>query len=136
MLCDLGCGGGPGGGGGSGIPGSQRVDDDPREREDEGVLIAPVEAALREAGGRESAFDGWSSSEEDGASTEIGTGRRKTETFSLLASGDSRGASGAGRLAKVLMLNMDVGLSFEPARVREVGGGGNTGFETGSGDDL
>jgi hypothetical protein len=31
---------------------------------------------------------------------------------------------------------MDVGLSFEPVRVREVGGGGKTGFEAGSGDDL
>jgi hypothetical protein len=57
-------------------------------------------------------------------------------TISLLASGESRGGSGAGRLAKVDMLNMDVGLSFELARVREVGGGGKTGFETGSGDDL
>jgi hypothetical protein len=54
MLCDLDCaGGGPGGGGGSGIPGSHLTCEDPREREDEGVLIAPVDAALREAGGRE-----------------------------------------------------------------------------------
>jgi len=136
MLCDLDCGGGPGGGGGSGIPGSHRVVDDPREREDEGLLIAPADAALREAGGRESAFDGWSSSEEGGASMDIGIGRRKTGTLSLLASGESHGGSTTGRLAKVVMLNMEVGLSFEPARVREVGGGGNTGFETGSGDDL
>jgi hypothetical protein len=136
MLCDLDCGGGPGGGGGNGIPGSHLVDDDPREHEDEGVLIAPADAALREAGGRESAFDNWSSSEEEGASVEIGTGRREVGTFSRFTSGETRGGSGAGRLAKVDMLNMDVGLSFEPARVREVGGGGKTGFETGSGDDL
>ncbi len=58
MLCDLDCGGGPGGGGGNGIPGSHRVDDDPREQEDDGVLIAPADAALREAGGRESKFGG------------------------------------------------------------------------------
>jgi hypothetical protein len=52
MLCDLEPGGGgPGGGGGRGIPGSHREVDDPREREDDGVLIAPADAALREAGG-------------------------------------------------------------------------------------
>ena len=55
MLCDLeDDGGGPGGGGGRGIPGSHREVDDPREREDDGVLIAPVDAALREAGGLDS----------------------------------------------------------------------------------
>ena len=136
ILWDLDCGGGPGGGGGSGIPGSHRVEDDPRERDDEGVLIAPVEAALREAGGRDSSFDGPSSSEEDGASIDIGTGRRKFDAFSLLTSGESRGGSGAGRLANVDMLNKEGGLSLEPARVREVGGGGKMGFEVGSGDDL
>ncbi len=74
MLCDLGCGGGggPGGGGGSGIPGSHLVVEDAREWVD-GVLMAPVEAALLEAGGRESSCD-WSDSE-DGASMDIGTGR-------------------------------------------------------------
>lgn len=51
MLCDLDCGGGPGGGGGSGIPGSHLVDDEPREREEDGVLTAPAETALRDAGG-------------------------------------------------------------------------------------
>ena len=52
MLCDLeDGGGGPGGGGGRGIPGSHREVDDPREREDDGVLTAPADAALREAGG-------------------------------------------------------------------------------------
>lgn len=51
-LCDLDCGGGgPGGGGGSGMPGSHLDDDDPRERDDDGVLVAPAEAALLEAGG-------------------------------------------------------------------------------------
>lgn len=55
MLCDRDCGGGPGGGGGSGIPGAHLVDEDPRERDDDGVLIAPVDAALREAGGLDSA---------------------------------------------------------------------------------
>jgi hypothetical protein len=52
-LCDLelDCGGGPGGGGGNGIPGSHLAREDPRERDVDGVLMAPVEAALREAGG-------------------------------------------------------------------------------------
>jgi len=34
------------------------------------------------------------------------------------------------------MLNIAGGLSFEPARVREGGGGGKLGVEAGSGDDL
>lgn len=55
------------------MPGSHLVDEEPREREDEGVLIAPADAALRAAGGRDS-YCGPSSSE-DGASTEIGKGR-------------------------------------------------------------
>lgn len=54
MLWDLDAGGGPGGGGGSGIPGSHRGVDEPRDLEDDGVLIAPVDAALRDAGGLES----------------------------------------------------------------------------------
>src|SRR6187402_32716 len=71
MLCDLEVGGGgPGGGGGSGIPGSHLVVEDPRDRDDDGVLIAPVDAALREAGGLDSASCGPSSSE-DGVSIEI-----------------------------------------------------------------
>jgi hypothetical protein len=37
---------------------------------------------------------------------------------------------------KVDMLNMDGGLSLEPARVRDEGGGGKLVFEAGSGDDL
>jgi len=79
MLCDLeDGGGGPGGGGGSGIPGSHLDVDEPRERDEEGVLIAPVDAALREAGGRDSAIIEPSSSD-DGASIEIGTGRRDPE---------------------------------------------------------
>ena len=54
-LWDLDCGGGgPGGGGGSGIPGSHLDDDEPRERDEGGVLIAPVDAALLEAGGLDS----------------------------------------------------------------------------------
>lgn len=84
MLCDLDDGGGgPGGGGGSGIPGAHLVVDDPRDLEDDGVLIAPVEAARREAGGRDSANCASSSSDDDGASMEIGTGRRGAETWSL-----------------------------------------------------
>ena len=54
MLCVLDCGGGHGGGGGNGIPGSHLVVDEFLEREDEGVLMAPVEAARREAGGLDS----------------------------------------------------------------------------------
>ena len=37
-----------------GIPGAHLDVDNPRDREDDGVLIAPVDAARREAGGRES----------------------------------------------------------------------------------
>lgn len=134
MLCDLDAGGGPGGGGGNGIPGSHLVEDELRERDDEGVLIAPVDAALREAGGRESACCDPASSDE-GASIEIGAGRRTK--LSLLISGAARGGSGAGRLANEAMLNKDDGLSDEPALVREIGGGGGgkTGFDAGSGDD-
>jgi hypothetical protein len=99
-------------------------------------LIAPVDAALREAGGREPGMDGWSSSDDDGASMDMGTGRRAAGGLSLLISGESLGGSCAFLLVKVEMLNMFGGLSFEPARVREDGGGGKLGFEAGSGDDL
>lgn len=79
ILCDLDDGGGgPGGGGGNGMPGSHLDVDEPRERDDDGVLIAPVDAALREAGGRDSVICEPSSSD-DGASIEIGTGRREPE---------------------------------------------------------
>ena len=57
MLCDLEVGGGPGGGGGNGIPGSHLAVDEPRDLEDEGVLMAPAEAALREAGGLDSTWN-------------------------------------------------------------------------------
>ena len=57
ILCDLDAGGGPGGGGGNGIPGSHLVVDEPRDREEEGVLMAPVDAALREAGGLDSTWN-------------------------------------------------------------------------------
>lgn len=55
-LWDLDCGGGHGGGGGSGMPGSHLdLDvDEARDRALDGVSIAPVETALRDAGGRES----------------------------------------------------------------------------------
>lgn len=52
MLCDRFVGGGGlGGGGGNGIPGSHLVVEDPRDREDVGVLIALADIARREAGG-------------------------------------------------------------------------------------
>lgn len=54
MLWDLDCGGGPGGGGGNGIPGSHLAVEELLECEDEGVLMAPVDTALREAGGLDS----------------------------------------------------------------------------------
>jgi len=41
--------------GGNGIPGSHLDVDEARDREDDGVLIAPADAALREAGGLDSA---------------------------------------------------------------------------------
>lgn len=51
-LCDLDPGGGgPGGGGGSGMPGSHCDCDVDRDRAEVGVSMAPVEAALRDAGG-------------------------------------------------------------------------------------
>lgn len=55
-LWDLDCGGGHGGGGGSGMPGSHLGLDVEvaRDRELDGVSMAPVDAALREAGGRDS----------------------------------------------------------------------------------
>lgn len=55
-----------------------------------------------------------------------------------MISGATRGGSGAGRLANEAMLNKDDGLSDEPALVLELGGGGGgkTGFEDGSGEDL
>jgi hypothetical protein len=53
MLCDLELarGGGPGGGGGRGIPGSHLTVECARECDAEGVPIAPVDAALLDAGG-------------------------------------------------------------------------------------
>jgi len=54
ILCDLelACGGGPGGGGGRGIPGAHLAIDNPRLCVAAGEeLIAPADAALREAGG-------------------------------------------------------------------------------------
>lgn len=61
-LCDLDCGGGIGGGGGNGMPGSHlgRDAEEALERELEGVSIAPVDAARRDAGGRDSkALSSW-----------------------------------------------------------------------------
>ena len=136
MLCDLDWGGGPGGGGGNGMPGSHLAVDDARERDDDGVVMAPVEAARREAGGLDSSSCDSSSSEE-GVSIARGAGRRIVRaTCSLFISGEILGASGAGLLEKDDMLNRDGTLSLEPARVRIFGGGGKTGFEEGSGDDL
>lgn len=61
-LCDLEPGGGgPGGGGGRGMPGSHRTCEADLDLAEVGVAIAPVEAALREAG---ATFCG--SSESDG----------------------------------------------------------------------
>jgi hypothetical protein len=54
-----------------------------------------------------------------------------------LISGECLGASGAGLLENVDMLNKDGGLSLDPALVLVLGGGGGkTGFDDGSGDDL
>jgi hypothetical protein len=53
-----------------------------------------------------------------------------------LISGEGLGASGAGLLENEDMLNKDGGLSLDPALVLVVGGGGKTGFDDGSGDDL
>lgn len=54
MLCERFVGGGGlGGGGGSGIPGSHLEAEDPRDRDDVGVLTALADTARREAGGLE-----------------------------------------------------------------------------------
>lgn len=82
ILCDLDDGGGPGGGPGSCMPGVHLDVEDPRERDVDGVLMAPVDAALRDAGGRCEP-----SSSDDGASTDMGTGRRIP--FSRGISGDA-----------------------------------------------
>lgn len=121
ILCDLEAGGGPGGGGGSGMPGSHLAVEDPRERDEVGVLIAPADAALREAGGR---TFGAPSSSDDGVSIEIGTGRGLEAGISLASSTGALDASGAGRLVKEERLNIDGGLSPVPALARVFGGGG------------
>jgi len=137
ILCDLDDGGGPGGGGGKGMPGSHLVVEDPRDLEEDGVLIAPADTALRDAGGRDSYCD--PSSSEDGTSTEIGTRGCLKGPWSLSSGGAGLGGSGAGLLAKDDILNMEeVCRSCEAALIRELGGGGGgkTGFEDGSGEDL
>jgi hypothetical protein len=67
---------------------------------------------------------------------DIGSGLLGPDVCSLLTSG-TLGTSGAAvRLEKADMPNKDNGLSLEPARARVVGGGGKTGFDEGSGEDL
>ena len=68
----------------------------------------------------------------------MGIGLRAAGPYSLLSSGECLGASGAGLLENVDMLNKDGGLSLDPALVLVLcgGGGGKTGFDDGSGDDL
>ena len=53
-----------------------------------------------------------------------------------MISGDSLADSGGARLENAERLNKLGGLSLDPARLRLDGGGGKTGFEDGSGDDL
>ena len=69
----------------------------------------------------------------------MGIGLRAAGPYSLLISGECLGASGAGLLENVDMLNKDGGLSLDPALVLVLGGGGGggkTGFDDGSGEDL
>ena len=73
----------------------------------------------------------------------IGVGRRALGVWtlgvcSLLSPGDKRGASAAGvRLVNADMLNNGCTLSLDPDRfLPPGGGGGNTGFEMGSGEAL
>jgi hypothetical protein len=67
----------------------------------------------------------------------MGIARRTAGPYSLLSSGECLGASGAGLLENVDMLNKDGGLSLDPALVLVLwGGGGKTGFDDSSGDDL
>ena len=72
ILCDLPeGGGGPGGGGGNGIPGAHLEVEEPRGRGVEGVLIAPVETALREEGGLVSASNDWYSNRCKGSGVKL-----------------------------------------------------------------
>lgn len=134
MLCDLeeACGGGPGGGGGRGIPGSHLVVEDPRDRDVEGVLIAPVDAALLEAGGL-AVITGSSGIARSTAvcaiSIEIGGGlfRIAVDCSALCISGDSLDESEAvGFRVNAERLNSGCGLSRDPALARLMGGGGKT----------
>ena len=52
-----------------------------------------------------------------------------------MISGEGRGGSGAVLLEKADILKIVCGLSLDPALVRELGGGGKTGLEPGSGED-
>ena len=98
------------------------------------MLTAPADAALREAGGRESCAD--PSDSDDGASIEIGIGGCRIGPRSRSSgAGVGRGGSGAGLLAKV---NIEFCLSCEAALILALGGGGGgkAWFKDGSGDDL
>lgn len=121
MLWDRGAGGGPGGGGGRGIPGSHLATDDDRDLAEDGVLVAPAETALREAGGLASKV---SMATEDTDSVEMCNGRRGTAR-SRGNSGETVRASGVGAfLVNDERLNKACGLSLDEARDRLLGGGG------------
>lgn len=93
ILCDLGGGGRPGGGGGKGIPGCHRVVDGSRECAGDAVLMAPVDAARRDPGGRTLAGTSSTGSRRAGSSALLGMGGTGG-ICSLFEAGDILGVSG------------------------------------------
>ena len=91
ILWDLGGGGTPGGGGGRGIPGCHRVVDGSRECAGDAELMAPVDAARRDPGGRTLTGTGSASSWRVCSTTLLGIGG--TGGIGSLFAGDILGFS-------------------------------------------
>jgi hypothetical protein len=135
------------------MPGSHLVVEDPRDLDPEEVLIAPVDAALLEAGGlaekaESSATTSWmtsrvtsmgSSFREWVKSSEIGGGleRCDVEDSALYMSGDNLLVSCAVDLREnAERLNSGCGLSRDPALALLTGGGGKNVDDEAAGGDL
>ena len=73
------------------MPGSHRDIEDPRERDDEGVVIALADTALREAGGLASKIESYPLTAGSAELILSGAGRRPA--ISLFNEGDSLGPS-------------------------------------------
>lgn len=93
ILWDLGGGGRPGGGGGKGIPGCHRVVDESRECAGDAELMAPVDAARRDPGGKTFTGTGSMGSERTGSTALLGMGGTGG-IGSLFEAGDILGFSG------------------------------------------